>query len=154
MPAASHGRCEWPRHPGTKTPFTVDQWFIRQSELKFVQNAGVNDYGVPNRTAAGSAARIWCSSSRQAPGAACVQFNKPRIDRTLLAESRCEAAAAVLISCSSRPLQWLSSDMKLRKVNSLRPPRSFQAWWRIWRLDISTGHAPLLCSSWMLHTLD
>ena len=25
------------RHPGTKTPFALDQWFLRKSDLKFVR---------------------------------------------------------------------------------------------------------------------
>ena len=55
---------------------------MRQSELKFVQNAGVSDNGVPK-----SDHRLIRSDLvfKFTPGA-CVQYNKPRIDRTLLAD--------------------------------------------------------------------
>ena len=34
-------------HPGTKKPYTLDHWFVRQADFKYVTDAAVNSAGVP-----------------------------------------------------------------------------------------------------------
>ncbi len=34
-------------HPGTKKPYTLDHWFMRQADFKYVTDAAVNSAGVP-----------------------------------------------------------------------------------------------------------
>ena len=66
-------------HPGTKKPYTLDHWFVRQADFKYVTDAAVNSAGVPKTDhRLVRLDLVFKFLPRR------LQAAKPRIDRTLL----------------------------------------------------------------------